>query len=184
MVVKVFSSIHFCWRGGGLSRSLFTSLLEGMGCGQRECSCHFVGGDGVWSERVFMPLCWRGWGVVRESVHATLLEGMGCGQRYCSCHFVGGDGVWSEIVHATLLEGMGCGQRDCSCHFVGGDRVWSEILFMPLCWRGRGVVREIVHATLLEGMGCGQGPQLVVWSSKVIVLCWLLWRVLSVLDVR
>ena len=46
------------------------------------------------------------------------------------------------------------------------------------------MVREIVHATLLEGMGCGQGPQLVVWSSKVIVLCWLLRRVLSVLDVR
>ena len=58
-VVK--ESLHFIVGGDGVwSESVHATLLEGMGCGQRECSCHFVGGDGVWSERVFMPLCWRG----------------------------------------------------------------------------------------------------------------------------
>ena len=95
---------------------------------------------------------------------------------------VGGDGVRSEFVGMgcgqNLLEGMGCGQNLLEGMGCG------QSLFMPLCWRGWGVVRQIVHATLLEAMGCGQGPQLVVRPSKVIVLCWLLWRVLSVLVVR
>ena len=62
-------------------------------------------------------------------------------------------------------DGMGCGQGVCSLHFEG----MGCSLFMSL--GGEGVRLEIVHATLLEGMGCGEGPQLVVRSSKVIVLC-------------